>query len=142
MSAGAGDYAGEIPLILKVNNSDSLFKDKNPCSAITASVRDALELGACAVGYTIYPGSTLRNEMYSDLREITREAKDCGLAVVVWSYPRGQDISKDGETGIDVVAYAAQIAAQLGAHIIKVKPSTAFVEQEAAQKVYKERNIL
>jgi class I fructose-bisphosphate aldolase len=141
MSAGAGDYAGEVPLILKVNNSDSLLKDKNPCSAITASVQDALELGAAAIGYTIYPGSTARNEMYQDLRELTREAKDCGLAVVVWSYPRGQDVSKDGETAVDVVAYAAQIAAQLGAHVIKVKPTTAHIELEANQKVYKEFNI-
>lgn len=141
LSAGAGDFVGEIPLILKVNNSDSMFKDKNPCSAITASVQDALELGASAIGYTIYPGSTARNEMYQDLKELTREAKDCGLAVVVWSYPRGQDISKEGETAVDVVAYAAQIAAQLGAHVIKVKPSTAHVELEANKKVYKEFNI-
>ncbi len=141
LSAGAGDYAGEIPLILKLNNSESLFKDKNPCSAITASVRDALELGAVGIGYTIYPGSTLRNEMFQELQEITREAKDCGLAVIVWSYARGQDISKDGETAIDVIAYAAQIAAQLGAHIIKVKPPTEVLEQDAAKKVYLEQKI-
>lgn len=141
LAAGAGDYAGEIPLILKLNNSDSLFKDKNPCPAVTASVKDALELGAVAIGYTIYPGSTLRNEMYQELREITREAKDKGLAVVVWSYARGQDLSKDGETAIDVIAYAAQIAAQLGAHIIKVKPPTAHLEQDAAKKVYEKEQI-
>ncbi len=141
LSAGAGDFAGEIPLILKLNNSDSLFKEKNPCPAVTASVRDALELGCVGIGYTIYPGSTARNDMYEELREITREAKDAGLAVVVWSYARGQDLSKDGETAIDVIAYAAQIAAQLGAHIIKVKPPTAHVEQETSKKIYSEFKI-
>jgi class I fructose-bisphosphate aldolase len=136
ISAGAADFAGQVPLILKVNNSDSLFKTSNPCPAITSSVQDALELGCSAIGYTIYPGSTQRNEMYSDLREITREAKDAGLAVVVWSYARGQDLSKDDETAVDVIAYGAQIAAQLGAHLIKVKPPTAHIAQAEAKKVY------
>ena len=141
IEAGACNYAGQIPLILKVNNSDSLYNSKNPCSAITASVKDALRLGCAAIGYTIYPGSSLRNEMYQDLRELTLEAKDAGLAVVVWSYPRGEGISKDGETAVDVIAYAAQIAAQLGAHIIKVKPPTQAIEQDEARKVYEAQKI-
>lgn len=141
LQACAADYAGQIPLILKLNNSDSLFKPRNPCPAITGSIRDALELGCAAIGYTIYPGSSERNEMYSILADLTREAKDAGLAVVVWSYPRGEELSKDGETGIDVVAYGAQIAAQLGAHVIKVKPPTAHVEQGEAKKVYDAQKI-
>ncbi len=141
LEAGASKYAGRIPLILKLNNSDSLYKDKDPCSAVTGSVNEALRLGCSAIGYTIYPGSSLRNEMYEELRELTEEAKASGLAVVVWSYPRGSGISKQGETGIDVVAYAAQIAAQLGAHIIKVKPPTEHIEQPEAQKVYAEQKI-
>jgi class I fructose-bisphosphate aldolase len=141
LSAGAADFAGELPLILKVNNSDSLFKTKNPCSAVTASVKDALQLGAAAIGFTIYPGSEKRNSMYQDLRELTAEARASGLAVVVWSYPRGEGLSKEGETAIDVVAYAAQIAAQLGAHIIKVKPPTAHIEQAEAKKVYEAKEI-
>lgn len=141
IEAGAAQYAGQIPLILKVNNSDSLYSDKNPCPAVTASVRDALRLGCAAIGYTIYPGSFFRNEMYQELREITLEAKEAGLAVVVWSYPRGEGLSKDGETAVDVCAYAAQIAAQLGAHIIKVKPATDKLEQDAARKVYEAEKI-
>ena len=109
--------------------------------AITGSVGDALRLGCSAIGYTIYPGSALRNEMYENLRELSEEAKAAGLAVVVWSYPRGSGVSKDGETAIDVVAYAAQIAAQLGAHVIKVKPPTAFLEQKEAKKVYEAQKI-
>jgi class I fructose-bisphosphate aldolase len=136
----AAKFAGQVPLILKLNNSDTLAKVE-PCSAITSSVEDALRLGCVAVGYTIYPGSGLRNTQYQDLREITLEAKRKGLVVVVWSYPRGTGLSKAGETGIDVCAYAATIAAQLGAHIIKVKPPTAHVEQEEAKKVIEKHQI-
>ena len=79
--------------------------------------------------------------MYADFRAIAEEAKAAGLAVVLWSYPRGAGLSKEGETAIDVVAYAAQIAAQLGAHIIKVKPPTDHIEQDAARKVYESEGI-
>jgi class I fructose-bisphosphate aldolase len=136
----AAQFAGQVPLILKVNNSDSLAK-MEPCSAITSSVEDALRLGASAIGYTIYPASGQRNTMYQDLREITLEAKRKGLVVVVWSYPRGTGLSKAGETGIDVCCYAATIAAQLGAHVIKVKPPTAHIEQDEARKVYEKFQI-
>jgi class I fructose-bisphosphate aldolase len=141
LEAGAAEYAGQIPLILKLNNSDTLFESDNPCPAVTASVKDAMRLGCVAVGYTIYPGSSQRNIMYEELREIAVEAKSMGLAVVVWSYPRGGLLSKQGETAIDVVAYSAQIAAQLGAHLIKVKTPTDHVEQEAARKVYEKQKI-
>ena len=141
LEAGAAEYAGQIPLILKLNNSDSLGGPDQPCSAITGSVDEALRLGCAAIGYTIYPGSSNRNTQYQDLRAITEEAKRKGLVVVVWSYPRGGKLSKDGETGIDVCAYAAHIAAQLGAHIIKVKPPTAHLEQDAARKVYEKQQI-
>lgn len=141
LEAGAAEFAGQIPLILKLNNNDSLLETKDPNSAITGSVRDALRLGCCAVGYTIYPGSSHSKEMYQHLREIAEEAKSYGLAVVVWSYPRGSGLSKEGETAIDVVAYAAQIAAQLGAHIIKVKVPSAHLEQAAAKKVYEAEKI-
>jgi class I fructose-bisphosphate aldolase len=141
LEAGAADYAGEIPLILKLNNSDSLSGGTDPCPAVTGSVDDALRLGCVAIGFTIYPGSSARNEMYGQLRALGEEAKRKGLAVVVWSYPRGSGLSKEGETAIDVVAYAAQIAAQLGAHLIKVKPPTAHIEQAAAKKVYEKERI-
>ena len=136
----AAKYAGQIPLILKVNNSDTLAK-VDPCSAITSSVEDALRLGCVGIGYTIYPGSPLRNQQYEDLREMTLEAKRKGLVVVVWSYPRGNILSKAGETAIDVCSYAATIAAQMGAHIIKVKPPTAHIEQEEAKKVFEKYQI-
>ncbi len=141
LEAGAAEFAGEIPLILKLNNSDTLYTGSDPCPAVTGSVDDALRLGCVAIGFTIYPGSAARNEMYGQLRALAEEAKRKGLAVVVWSYPRGSGLSKAGETAVDVVAYAAQIAAQLGAHLIKVKPPTSHIEQEAARKVYEKQRI-
>lgn len=141
LEAGAGKYAGRIPLILKLNNHDVLYDEKDPASAVTGSVKDALRLGCVAIGFTIYPGSAHSTLMYQQLRELSEEAKAYGLAVVVWSYPRGSGLSKEGETAIDVVAYAAQIAAQLGAHVIKVKLPTAHLEQAAAKKVYEAEQV-
>jgi fructose-bisphosphate aldolase, class I len=141
IEAGVSDYCGDIPLILKCNNHDVLNDEKDPISAVTASVDDALRLGCVAVGFTIYPGSTERNTMYEELRALAEEAKAAGLAVVVWSYPRGSSLSKEGETAIDVVTYAAQIAAQLGADIIKVKLPSEKVELAEAQKVYQKYEI-
>jgi class I fructose-bisphosphate aldolase len=137
----ARDYAGEIPLILKINNSDVLYGSKAPISALTSSVEDALRLGCAGIGFTIYPGSQHRKDMYEEIAAASREAKKAGLAVVIWSYARGEQISKEGETGIDVIAYSAHIAAQLGANIIKVKPPTAHIEQAEAKKVYEAQGI-
>ncbi|MFI5316010.1 MAG: class I fructose-bisphosphate aldolase [Myxococcota bacterium] len=141
IEAGAAEFAGDIPLILKLNNSESLSKGGEPISALTGSVDEALRLGCSAIGFTIYPGSGEARNAYHQIASLTEEAKRKGLAVVVWSYPRGAGVSKDGETAIDVVAYAAQIACQLGAHIIKVKPPTAHLEQAEAKKVYEKEKI-
>ena len=137
----ASDYAGDIPLILKLNNSDCLSKGIEPCSAITGSVEDALRLGCAAIGYTIYPGSGLRNEQYETLRELILEAKAVGLPSIVWAYPRGAGLSKDGETAVDVAGYAAQIAAQLGAHVIKVKPPKKHLEVKEAAATFEKQGI-
>jgi class I fructose-bisphosphate aldolase len=139
---GASTFAGQIPLILKVNSSNSLTpSDQAPDQAITASVEDALRLGCAAIGFTIYPGSHEAPEMMEEIAEMTREAKALGLAVVIWSYPRGADLSKKGETAVDICAYAAHIAALLGAHIIKVKPPTEHLEHAEAKKVYEQQKI-
>ncbi len=141
LEAGVREYAGQIPLILKLNNHDVLLEEPDPAQAVTGSVRDALRLGCVAVGFTIYPGSQHRLEMYGQIRAIAEEAKSLGLAVVIWSYPRGSGLSKAGETAIDVTAYAAHIAAQLGAHIVKVKLPAAHLEQAAAKKVYEAQAV-
>lgn len=141
LEAGARDYAGEIPLILKINNKDSLMEEKDPKQAITGSVSAALRLGCAAIGYTIYPGSASRLDMYNELAVLAEEAKAAGLVVVVWSYPRGGALTKDGETAIDVSAYAAHIAAQLGAHVIKVKLPSAHLEGKQAKDVYEKNKV-
>lgn len=141
LEAGARAYAGEIPLILKLNNNESLFSSKNPSQAITGSIDHALRLGCSAIGFTIYPGSANAQAAYEQLNALSEEAKTAGLVVVVWSYPRGEGLSKAGETAIDVTCYAAQIAAQLGAHIIKVKPPENHIEQPDAKKVYEKCGV-
>nr|WP_010392593.1 class I fructose-bisphosphate aldolase [Paracoccus sp. TRP] len=142
IEAGADTFAGQIPTILKVNSANSLMSDtagKN--QAITASVDDALRLGCAAIGFTIYPGSDMALDMIEEIVEMRREAAAKGVATVIWSYPRGEAISKDGETAIDIAAYAAQIAALIGAHIIKIKLSTDHLELPEAKKVYESNGI-
>jgi class I fructose-bisphosphate aldolase len=139
IEAGAATFAGQIPTILKVNSSNSLAKAKD--QAITGSVGDALRLGCSAIGFTIYPGSDYAFEMMQEIRDLAEEAKSVGLAVVIWSYPRGDALSMEGETAIDICAYAAHMAALLGAHIIKVKPPTNFLELAEAKKVYEKEKI-
>ena len=141
LEAGAAEFAGELPLILKTNNHDVLHAEDEPLPAVTSSVGDALRLGCAALGFTVYPGSAHRVEMYQQCRALVAEARAAGLPTVVWSYPRGGDLSKPGETAIDVVAYAAHIAAQLGAHLIKVKLPTDHLEQEQASKVYQQQEV-
>ena len=139
IEAGAATFAGQIPTILKVNSSNSWAEAKD--QAVTATVEDALRLGCSAIGFTIYPGSDYFFELVEEIRELAAEAKAAGLAVVVWSYPRGGKLSKDGELALDVGAYAAHMAALIGAHIIKVKLPTAHLEQAAAKKVYESTQI-
>jgi len=141
LEAGVADYAGQIPLILKVNNHDVLQDEADPLGGQTATVSDALRLGCVGIGYTVYPGTAQRRLLYEQLRELAREAKAAGLLVVVWGYARGSDLSTPGETALDVVAYAAQIAAQLGAHLIKVKIPSAHLELPAAKAVYEQYDI-
>jgi class I fructose-bisphosphate aldolase len=142
LEAGAATFAGKIPLILKVNSSNLLFPKEGPkTQAVTATVQDALRLGCVAVGLTIYPGSIESYDMFEVAREFIGEAKEVGLPTVIWSYPRGEDLSKDGETAIDVATYATQMAALLGAHIIKVKLPTAFVEAPDVAEIYRKGQV-
>jgi class I fructose-bisphosphate aldolase len=142
IEAGADSFAGAIPTILKVNSSNVLHNGGTaPHQATTACVQDALRLGCSAIGFTIYPGSDAAFDMFEEITEMAREAKSYGLAVVIWSYPRGGDLSKIGETAMDICAYAAHIAALLGAHIIKVKPPTQALENLEAIKVYEKVKI-
>ncbi|MFC7333314.1 class I fructose-bisphosphate aldolase [Rhodocista pekingensis] len=142
LEAGAGTFAGSIPLILKMNSSNSLSRLKEGADqAVTASIDDALRLGCSAIGFTIYPGSDAMFGQFEEIRELSREAKSKGLATVIWSYPRGGEITKKGELALDIDAYAAHMAALLGAHIIKVKLPTADLEQEEARRIYEQTKV-
>jgi class I fructose-bisphosphate aldolase len=142
IETGAGAFAGQVPTILKMNSSNSLVPGSAPFNqAITASVDDALRLGCAAIGFTIYPGSSEALDMFEEISELREEAAAKGLPTVIWSYPRGEELSKAGETAIDVGAYAAQIAALLGAHIIKIKLSSDHLEQGEAKKVYEKHGV-
>lgn len=134
IEAGAGSFAGQIPTILKVNSSNSWATATN--QALTGGVDDALRLGCSAIGFTIYPGADDCFDMMEEIKDMSAEAKSVGLATVIWSYPRGGNLTKDGELALDVGAYAAHMAALLGAHIIKVKLPTAHIEQKDARKSY------
>jgi class I fructose-bisphosphate aldolase len=134
IEAGAATFAGQIPTILKCNSSNSWATSIN--QAITGTVEDALRLGCSAIGFTIYPGSDDIFDLIEEIRELSQEAKAVGIATVIWSYPRGGDISKAGELALDVGAYAAHMAALAGAHIIKVKLPSDHIEQKDAKKAY------
>ena len=134
LEAGASTFAGQIPIILKVNSSNSWATGVN--QALTGSVEDALRLGCAAIGFTIYPGSDDVFDMMEEIQEMSAEAKSVGIATVIWSYPRGGALSKKGELALDVGAYAAHMAALLGAHIIKVKLPSEHIEQDDAKKAY------
>lgn len=142
LEAGADTFAGQIPTILKVNSANSLLPSKAPkTQAITGSVDDALRLGCAAIGFTIYPGSSQSLDMFSDIADMRREAAAKGIASVIWSYPRGEDLDKDAETAMDVTAYAAHIAALLGAHVIKVKLCTDHLSQKEAKQAFDKAGI-
>ncbi len=141
LEAASAKFAGQIPTILKLNSSNSLASKDSPNQAIIGSVDDALRLGCAAVGFTIYPGSPNALEMFEEVSEIIQEAKSCGLAAVIWSYPRGGDLTKEAESAVDVCAYAAHMAALLGAHIIKVKPPTAHLGNKDSKLVYEQEKI-
>ena len=136
LEAGAETYAGQIPTILKINSSNSLSSIKNQSK--NGTVKEALRLGCAAVGFTIYPGSDYQYDMIEEFKEISFEASEAGLPSVLWSYPRGPNIDKESETSIDTIAYAAHIAALLGAHIIKVKPPSSSVTNSDLKKQYSE----
>ncbi len=142
LAAGADTFAGQVPLILKMNSANALADGSLGDQAVTGSVHEAMKLGCAAVGFTIYPGSDDCYGMMEEFRDLAEDARRHGLATVLWSYPRGGKVGKgEGETALDVVAYAAHMACLLGAHIVKVKLPTSHLDQPEAKKVYEAQKI-
>jgi class I fructose-bisphosphate aldolase len=126
-------YAGEVPLILKLNGKTEIPPDKAPISPCICSVEDAVRLGADAVGYTLYVGSPLQAQDFEQFRRVREEASRYGMPIIVWAYPRGEAIeAKGGRDSLYAVDYAARVANELGADIVKVNVPSINPEKDAA----------
>lgn len=132
------DYAGQVPLVLKLNGKTEIPSDQEPLSPLTAGVEDAVRLGADAVGYTLYVGSPLQDRDFAQFRSVRQDADRFGMPVVVWSYPRGVAIeAKGGKDTLYAVDYASRVAQELGADVIKLNvPSIDPAKLEKAPKAY------
>lgn len=114
-------YAGRVPLILKLNGKTEVPPDDEAFSPLTSSVEDALRLGADAVGYTLYVGSPSQDRDFAQFNEVRRKALKVGLPVIIWAYPRGRHIEeKGGRDSLWAIDYAARVAMELGADVIKL----------------------
>jgi class I fructose-bisphosphate aldolase len=114
-------YAGEVPLILKLNGKTSIPPDGQSFSALTGTVEDAVRLGADAVGYTIYVGSPAQDRDFAQFTEIRAQADRLGMPIIVWAYPRGDAVAKKGgKESLYAIDYAARVALELGADIVKI----------------------
>ncbi|MBA2523675.1 MAG: fructose-bisphosphate aldolase, partial [Solirubrobacterales bacterium] len=115
------DYAGTVPLILKVNGKTDVPSSSNPLSTVNASVEDAVRLGADAVGYTLYVGSPRQDEDLLQLKSVREDCDRYGMPLVVWAYPRGEALDKKGgQSTFYAIDYAARMAMEMGADIVKL----------------------
>lgn len=131
------EYAGQVPLILKLNGKTEIPADDAPFSSLNASVEDAVRMGADAVGYTLYVGSPRQAEDFAQFRQVREDANRFGLPVVVWSYPRGSAVeAKGGKDSVYAIDYAARTAQELGADVIKVNVPNVDADLTGAPKVY------
>jgi class I fructose-bisphosphate aldolase len=115
------DFAGEVPLILKLNGKTDIPSDAEALSPLNAAVTDAVRLGADAVGYTLYVGTPAQESDFRQYRQVRQDAQRFGMPLVVWAYPRGAAIgAKGGNDSFYAVDYAARVASELGADVVKV----------------------
>jgi class I fructose-bisphosphate aldolase len=114
-------YAGQVPLVLKVNGKTAIPSDAAALSPLTSSVKDAVRLGADAVGYTLYVGSPSQDQDIETLNEVRFDCERHGMPLIVWSYPRGEAIEKKGgRDSLYAVDYAARVAEEVGADVVKI----------------------
>jgi class I fructose-bisphosphate aldolase len=131
-------YAGRIPLIVKINGKTDIPPSDRPFSGLTATVEDALRLGADAVGYTLYVGSPRQDEDFAQLGSVRADCDRFGMPLFVWAYPRGEAVEqKGGRDSLFAVDYAARVAAELGADVIKLNvPAIDQRTRERSPKAY------
>ncbi len=147
-----GKFAGRVPLVLKLNGKTEIPPDDEALSPLNASVEDAVRLGADAVGYTMYVGSPAQEKDFQQFMQVRQDAMRFGMPVIVWSYPRGKSVNaKGGQLTSYAIEYAARVAQELGADVVKVnlpefdadkaaqtpKPynTASFSEEEAVRRV-------
>lgn len=145
-------FAGEVPLVLKVNGKTDIPSDEHAFSPQTAAVEEAVRLGADAIGYTLYVGSPAQDRDFAQFRQVREEADRYGMPVIVWAYPRGEAMeAKGGRDSLYAIDYAARVAQELGAEVVKLNmpqigaagaakapepyPSLRLSEEEAVRKI-------
>jgi class I fructose-bisphosphate aldolase len=137
------DYAGSVPLILKVNGKTDIPSSTHAFSSCNASVEDGVRLGADAIGYTLYVGSPRQDEDLAQLKQVRQDCDRFGMPLVVWSYPRGEAIdAKGGATSFYAIDYAARMAMEMGADVVKVNMPVINPDKDKdAQPPYNEMNV-
>ena len=131
------EYAGDVPLILKINGKTAIPSDAQAFSALTGSVEDAVRLGADAVGYTVYVGSPSQDRDFAQFSQVREDADRFGMPLIVWAYPRGEAVAKKGgRDGLYAIDYAARVALELGADIVKVNYPVASAKDAEAPPPY------
>jgi len=135
-------HPGDLPLILRLNSGNALNPEKIAITRpVTATVRDALRIGACAVCFTVCVSSERSYEMLEDLKDVIAEAHDCGLPVVVEVLPRGGFLSRLGEGALDIIALAVRVSCELGADLIKAPFPNESIENPKAKKDYEDSGL-
>lgn len=136
-------YAGKVPLVLKLNGKTAIPSEALALSAQTATVEEAVALGADAVGYTLYVGSPRQDEDFLQFMEIRNECERLGMPLIVWAYPRGEAIdAKGGRDSLYAIDYAARVACELGADVVKLNEPKLGGEHDSAQpKPYNELKL-
>ena len=136
------DYAGQVPLILKVNAKTDIPPSDRAFSSCNASVEDAVRLGADAVGYTLYVGSPRQDEDLAQLRTVREDCDRYGMPLVIWSYPRGEAVeSKGGQTSFYAIDYAARLAMEMGADVVKLNFPKFSDKDKEAPAPYNEMDV-
>jgi len=132
-------FAGKVPLVLKLNGKTNIPSDDEAHSPLNATVEDAVRLGAHAVGYTLYVGSPQQSRHQEDFRKVRRDAERYGLPIVMWAYPRGSAVeAKGGRDSLYAVDYAARVAMELGADVVKLNAPQKSDRDELMPKKYRE----
>jgi class I fructose-bisphosphate aldolase len=136
-------FAGKIPIVLKINGKTRIPPGNEPVSPMTGSVEDAVRIGADAVGYTLYVGSPNQYTDFNQFRKVKKDAERYGMPIIVWAYPRGEAVdAKGGRDSLYAIDYAARVANELGADVVKLNvPATSAKSRSMQPPPYDTLNL-